>query len=98
MSTQNPMNAAWDAIADGFPPAKGRGTQSYCQRCVWETHPEMLTTYCITAERCDRCERVADLAIVKVGEKREWEIGVGGAYCADCKNPPEFCTCGAEER
>ena len=33
---------------------------SYCQRCVWATHPDMLTGYCLTACACDRCGRVSD--------------------------------------
>ena len=28
----------------------------YCQRCVWETHPLMLTTYTLVGP-CDRCGR-----------------------------------------
>ena len=38
-------------------------TKGYCQTCVWETHPEMLTTYCYTAQ-CDRCHRTTELALV----------------------------------
>ena len=38
---------------------------SYCQRCVWATHPDMLTGYCLRACTCDRCGEVADLAMVR---------------------------------
>jgi hypothetical protein len=39
---------------------------SLCQRCVWETNPTMLTSYCIEGT-CDRCGYYGDLAIVEVG-------------------------------
>ena len=39
-------------------------SQSYCQRCVWETHPEMLSTYSLRGLTCARCGRVTDLALV----------------------------------
>lgn len=35
-----------------------------CRLCMYDTHPLMLTTYCIPGP-CDRCGRVADLAITK---------------------------------
>ena len=46
--------------------ATERGTfESVCQHCVWETHPDMLTGYCLKALACDRCGRVSDLAMTK---------------------------------
>jgi len=37
-------------------------TQTICQHCVYQTHPEMMTGYCITGP-CERCGRVTRLAI-----------------------------------
>lgn len=39
---------------------------SYCQHCVYATHPDMLTGYCLRDCRCDRCGRVSDLAMVRL--------------------------------
>lgn len=46
----------------------GSSYPSLCQSCVWATalagtHPVMLTGYCLRDLRCDRCGRVADLAM-----------------------------------
>lgn len=37
---------------------------SYCQACVFQTHPVMLSTYCLRSHPCDRCGRRADCALV----------------------------------
>lgn len=37
---------------------------SFCQACVFATHPVMLSTYCLHAHPCDRCEQRADCALV----------------------------------
>jgi hypothetical protein len=44
----------------------------YCQGCVYQEHPSMITTYCIDA-RCDRCGRFGWLAICipKEAERKE---------------------------
>lgn len=39
---------------------------SYCQGCVKETHPKLMTTYCLRSLPCDRCGHRADLAIVRI--------------------------------
>lgn len=38
----------------------------YCMHCCQETHPLMLTGYCLKSLECDRCKQVSDLAIVKM--------------------------------
>jgi hypothetical protein len=43
-------------------------TDSYCHRCVWTTHPRMLTGYCLWNARCTRCGHVSDLAMVVTAE------------------------------
>ena len=46
--------------------AKGEQAMMLCKNCVYETHPVMLTTYCIPADPevpCPRCGSVTDLAI-----------------------------------
>lgn len=40
--------------------------RSFCQNCVWETHPRMMSGYCLRVLKCDRCHRVADLAMVEL--------------------------------
>jgi len=42
---------------------------SYCQSCCWATHPAMLTGYCLGFFPCDRCGRVAALAMVRLEPK-----------------------------
>lgn len=39
---------------------------SYCMVCIGQTAASMLTGYCIRGERCDRCGRLSDLAMVKL--------------------------------
>jgi hypothetical protein len=40
---------------------------SYCQNCVWATHPEMLTTYCLRdGARCDRCGNASSIGLAMV--------------------------------
>lgn len=45
-------------------------TLELCQNCVWETHSLMITTYCLIGP-CDRCGRVADLAIASLSTERQ---------------------------
>lgn len=48
---------------------------AYCQGCVWEIHPQMMTTYCLRGCTCDCCGYKGDLALVlavpKIEEGRE---------------------------
>lgn len=50
------------------------GHRLYCQRCVWETHPHMLTTYCVLAH-CDRCSYYGMMAMVLIGREPRHSIG-----------------------
>lgn len=43
---------------------KKRQYMSICQSCVYGTHPMMLTGYSLRNEKCDRCGRYSDLAMV----------------------------------
>ena len=45
---------------------KARVFGSYCQRCCWATHVQMMTGYCLHGVVCDRCGVVGDLAMVKL--------------------------------
>lgn len=36
----------------------------YCGPCIQQTHVRMMTGYCLTSLRCDRCSRISDLAMV----------------------------------
>lgn len=42
---------------------------SYCQNCCWRTKPQMMTGYCLSGQKCDRCGRVSDLAMVDTSKK-----------------------------
>ncbi len=37
---------------------------SYCQPCIFRTHPQMMTGYSLKDQKCDRCGRLSDLAMV----------------------------------
>lgn len=69
--------------------------QSWCQRCIWEQHPEMLTTYCLAAN-CDKCGRWADLAMVRVNSapRPEPSVCIAGNPTVDgepCGDPECVC-------
>jgi hypothetical protein len=38
---------------------------SYCQLCVFATHPRMMTGYYLADHTCDRCGRRRDCAMVR---------------------------------
>ncbi len=40
------------------------GYTALCMTCVGSTHAEMLSGYCLTGCRCDRCANITDLAMV----------------------------------
>lgn len=44
-----------------------RLSASLCQPCIWKEQPLMMFTgFCLWDMACDRCHRVADLAMVKI--------------------------------
>ena len=42
---------------------------SLCQNCCWKYHPEMLSTYCGSPQRCDSCGYVSKLALTQFKDK-----------------------------
>ena len=45
----------------------------FCQTCVYEHHPNMMTGYCLRAHKCCCCGRETDCAMVQTAAPRREE-------------------------